>query len=388
MLLLLAVDFLDELYSGVPAIGAPAIQSAFAASYGATATALLVVPALVMLLVEPPLFLLADRYPRKWFVCGGLLGMAICAFAAALTPSLWLLAAAISVAAVASGCGVTMAQATLMDAHPDRREQLMTRWTLMGILGDLAAPAIMAGLAYWSLGWRGAFVAVGIMVAVQALVLARLDFPAPAAECETTANERGDADPETPGLSAALADAMKQPRLLAWLFAVWLCGLLDEILVVFASLHLRDNLGADPATRNLVLACCMLGALVGLVITERMVRRIAPTTLIAVAAALCAGAYVAWLAAPTVWLSGVALFLVGMTSAPLYPIAQAQAYRAFPSGSGTVNAVAHVFTPLDIALPFALGWLADSAGITAATAVLILQPVGILGIALFASRRQ
>src|SRR5688500_6927402 len=110
---------MDEMYSGVPALGAPGIQQSFGTSYEATATWLLVVPGLVALVLEPLRCLLADRHPRRWFVIGGLAGMALAALAGAFaTGPIWL-AAAIGLAWVSSGCGVGLAHSTLCDAHPD-----------------------------------------------------------------------------------------------------------------------------------------------------------------------------------------------------------------------------------------------------------------------------
>src|SRR5829696_5149628 len=104
-MLLLGVELFDELYSGVPTVGAAAIQRAFGTSYEATAWMLLLAPALVSMAIEPVLFLLADRHPRKWFVCGGLLAMAIAALLAAAAPNPYVLAAALALAFVAAGSG-------------------------------------------------------------------------------------------------------------------------------------------------------------------------------------------------------------------------------------------------------------------------------------------
>src|SRR5690606_4172990 len=122
-------------YSGVPSVGSPGIQESFGVSYEQLATTLLVVPGIVALVLEPAIFLLADRHPRRWFVTGGLVAMAASAVAAALAPAPAVLAAAISVAFVASGASTALAQATLADAHPHDRERVMTRWALFGEIG-------------------------------------------------------------------------------------------------------------------------------------------------------------------------------------------------------------------------------------------------------------
>ena len=69
---------------------------------------------------------------------------------------------ALAISYPASGCGVGLAQATLTDSDPTRREALMTRWVFMGTLGDLATPLLFGLLAWIGMGWREAFVVTGM----------------------------------------------------------------------------------------------------------------------------------------------------------------------------------------------------------------------------------
>jgi fucose permease len=157
--------------------------------------------------------------------------------------------------------------------------------------------------------------------------------------------------------------------------------MLDEILVAFASLHLRERLGAGVSERSVVLMAFMGGMLVGLVITERLLARFEPLRLLRVAGGAGAVAYVAWIFAPSLAWSATLLGIVGLVAAPLYPIAQARAYRALPGRSGMVNAAAALFVPLDLTLPFILGLIADHIGLPVALAMLGLQPLGLAVIA-------
>lgn len=372
------MELLDELHAGVPAVGAPAIQRELGVSYEATAWALLLVPGLVGLVIEPVLFLLADRHPRGWFVRGGAVAMAIAAFAAAAAPSVYALCAAVSLSFAASGCSVATAQAILVDAHPHDRERVMTRWSMMGVVGDLAAPALAAALAAASVGWRTGYAIAGAAVAIWAIGLCRASFPA-------AAPGGGGAEPDAP-LLASLWTALGNRRLMWWLFGASLCELLDEILVVFASLHLRDVHGAGEVTRALVLAGLVAGEAAGLAVADRLLRTRAPLPLLAAAGAACAAVYVAWVAAPSLWLAALLLVAVGVTSAPLYPITMAQAYAALPGRSGAVQAASHLFTPMAMSLPWLLGWLADRCGTGAALAALVAQPIALLLLAVATMR--
>jgi hypothetical protein len=96
--------------------------------------------------------------------------------------------------------------------------------------------------------------------------------------------------------------------------------------------------------------------------------------------------YPVLIAAPTIELAAVLAFLVGVVAAPLYPLSRAQAYRALPGRSGMLQALGHLFTPVDLLVPLALGLAADRFGTAAALALLMVQPLGILAIARFAGR--
>jgi predicted MFS family arabinose efflux permease len=338
---------------------------------------LVLVPGVAALVVEPVLFILADRYPRKWFVCGGLFAMAGAAFAAALAPSPWVLALATAIAWVGSGSGVALSQASLVDAHPQQRERVLARWALLGEIGDLGAPVLLAFLAASGLGWRAGYAIAGAAVLAWAVLLARQPFPTPTED-----------DEEEESAWAGAVAALRNGPLLLWLFAGALCELLDEIVIVFAALYLRDDLGVDAVGRSIIFGAGIGGAIAGAMITERLLARVAPLRLLLASSAACAVVYVAWWMAPSVWLSALLFAAVGATAAPLFPIASAQAYAALPGRSGTVNAAAHLFTPLTLAAPWALGALADAAGVRAALAVLLVQPVGLAVIALLAILRR
>jgi predicted MFS family arabinose efflux permease len=372
---LLAVGLLDEFSSGMPTLGAPDIQAALGVSYALTAALLMVLPAVPALLLELPLMLLADRYPRRWFVVGGLVVTAACLVVAAMATSYWVLAAALGLWATASGIGVGLSQATLMDAHPDRREQMMSRWVLGGYAGDLLAPAVLGVLAAVGLGWRtGAVIGAGLTL-VAAVALARRPFP----------EVRGD-DDDAPVIT--LGQALRTPGLLGWLGAAALCDLMDETLVVLASIRLRHTLGEGALVQMIVIGCFVAGATLGLVVADRVLARSEPRRVLVASATVCALAYGAWLAIESPVASAALLFVVGAGAAPLYPITQAQAYRCMPGGSGTVNAAGYVFLVPELALALLLGWMADAVGVIAALAVLLVQPLGVLVIALWLTRRR
>jgi predicted MFS family arabinose efflux permease len=362
----------------VSSVGSPDIHRTFGTSYAELAVVLLLVPGALGLLLEPPLFLLADRLPRHWFIAGGTAAMAVGFALCAAAPAAWWLAIALALTYVANGVAVNLAQASLVDLHPDRRARTMARWSLLGLLGDLGTPAVLVALAWLGLGWRAAFALMAALLGLWAILLARQPLRPPARD--------GDDDGDEPpvGMWRALGEALRRRKLVAWLFGMALCDLLDEILVVLASLRLRHELGIGAAWTGIIMMAYPIGGAVGLVICERLARRIGPARLLALFAAACGFAFVLWLTATTAAPSAALMLLVGATTAPLYPLACAQAYAALPGRSGAVLAAGHLFTPLTLALPFALGLVADRCGVVAALVLLVAQPIGLGLLALVA----
>lgn len=360
---------LDELASGAPTIGSPDIERAFGLRHATVTLVIFVVPAVIGFVIEPVVFLLSDRYPRKWFVAGGLGAMAAASFVSAFAPSAAMLSVGIAVWYIAAGASASLSQATLVDRDPAQSARTMTRWTLFAAVGDLVAPLALGGLAALGFSWRANFVLVGIALAVWCVAVTACRFP------ETHA--AGEDEPEKPPLWRAFLEAMRDRVLILWLLGLALCDLLDEILVVFASLHVRIELGAGPGWQSAIIAGLVVGGIAGLALLDRLLTKYSDQTLMIACSLACAVTYAVWLAAPSLLLSAILIVPVGATSATLYPLAAARAYARCPGRSGVVLAGNHLFTPLGLALPWLLGMVADRAGTFVALALLIVQPLGL-----------
>jgi MFS family permease len=370
----------------VPVVGAPDIETSLGAVHAVLALVLFVVPGAIALVVEPLMFVLADRYPRRWFVTGGLGAMAFAMFLAAAAPGPVTLALALGVMYFAGGTSISLGQATLVDRDADSRARTLARWSLWSVAGDLAAPALLAVLAFTGMSWRAGFAIVGVLVAVWAALLAcapRTAFDAAPSEAQ--------ADEPRRGLLATLRDALTDRVLVAWLFGTALCDLLDEIFVVFASLHVRVDLHAGPFWQSAVVAAFVGGGIVGLLLLDRLLRIRSERYLLVAASLLTIVSYIPWLAVEMPLAATLLAIPIGICAAPLYPLAAAQAYACRPNQSGSVLAASHLFTPLGLALPFLVGALADAAGTTVALTLLAAQPLGLVilvGVAPRASVRK
>jgi MFS family permease len=367
----------------VPSVGAPDIERSFRLSHTATAVTLFLVPGVAQLVLDPVWFWLSERMGRPWLVRGSLAIMAATMFVAAAAPGPVTLACALSLWGVATGAATSLTELTLIDRQPDQRARTLARWTLLALIGDLSAPILFGALALFGhvgLGgetWRTGFAIVGGLLAVWAIATSLRPFPDAAVT----------ADDDEPPLWQAVREAIRDRVLIGWLFGTALCSLLDEILIVFGSIYVRDELGASAAEQTVVIGAFIAGGAIGLIGLERLLVRHSEHRMMVVAGTACGAAFVAWLAAPTVWLSVLLIIPVGATAAPLYPLATAQAYARCPGRSSVVLVASHLFAPLVLALPWLLGWIADHAGTVAALALLAAQPVGLVVLAVTTAPR-
>ncbi|MFT3693477.1 MAG: MFS transporter [Kofleriaceae bacterium] len=346
----------DELASGLGSVSTPEIERSFGASHALATAMLFLVPGIVAFAVEPVLFVLADRHPRRWFIRGGVIAMAIASGVAAFAKSPVLVAASQALLWIAIGSASGLAQATLVD-RSDERGRTLARWTLMSTIGDIAAPIVLVVCG----GWRVGYGVCACVLAAWAIALC----------CIPIDGTGGDDDEER----ASIWDALRDRTLLAWLLACALCDLLDEILIVLASLHVRDDFGASLVWQTIVVVAFVIGGLVGLVILERVLTKQPERRVLIACCLACAASYAVWMMAPNVISCAVLIVPVGMFAAPLYPLASAQAYAL--RSSGLVLAASHVFTPLGLALPFLLGAAADRFGLPVALALITTAPISI-----------
>src|SRR6185295_4961724 len=105
------------------------------------------------------------------------------------------------------------------------------------------------------------------------------------------------------GAKRSLRDLLRNRALIAWEAATALCCLLDEILVVLATLHLRDDVGLGAGARAASLAAFVIGGVVGLAATDRLLPRVQPLKMLVITAGACAALFASWVMAPWPWLS-------------------------------------------------------------------------------------
>lgn len=366
-LVLTSIDFFDELASGLPSAGAPELRSALDTGVAALTFVVFTAPQLFAMLVDTPLIAWAERRGRAPMVALGLFGMGLSLVLSGLARTPLEFGLAFALYHPASGLACSLAQASLMDHDPERREHGMTAWVFAGTLGDLVAPIAISAAVLGAGTFRGAWLVVGAALLVLAPFVARARLP----------HTKLPDDDE--GSGGTLRTALRNRPLLAWLAGVALCGLLDETLVAFGALWLEERFGS-PLAVTAGLMACTLGELTGLVVLKRLLHRFSPRRLLAVA---CAGSillFAGWLESRSVVASSVWLFAAGVLIAWQYPLAQAQAYRAAGDASGQVAVLSPLLSGLELASPILLGVLADRGGLTLALVAVLAQPLGLLAV--------
>ncbi len=379
---LLGIELLDELLTGLPVAALPLIRDGLHLSY-AEVGLLFTGGSLAGMLLEPILLLLSDRGSKRWLVVGGLLGLAASDALAGSAPHfIWLLLAFV-LGKPSGSAAVGLAQATLIDQAPHDAERTMTRWTLLGSLGDMLAPLVVAGLLALGLGWRSLFwVSASAWLGV-ALLLWPQRFPRPT----SVASSKAEGQPAV-GLLAGLREALRDPLLLRWAMVVTLCAMVDEVFLGFAALYLRDVRHASPTTTSLILAAGMVGTLLGLFALHHLIRRVPGSRLLPWLALLTLVGLAGLLLAPATWLAAIALFLFDLSAAGWYPIAKAAAYARMPGRTGTVQAIISLGEPFEVALPLVVGLIAGQFGVMAGLAFLGLASLGVLLLAPRWKKRQ
>ncbi|MEM1024997.1 MAG: MFS transporter [Myxococcota bacterium] len=370
----LAAAFLDELFSGVPSVASPELERSLGVSHAWLTGALFFVPGLLAFVIEPFLFVWAEGPRRRWVQAAGLAVLGASGLVAAWAAVPWVFATAIALAFLASGPGVALSQASLVDSTPEAdRARALARWSLASELGDLAAPALLFALGFLGGNWRWA--SAGSAAAFLGLAVLST-FRGPSLPIQA-----GGTDAPSPPPMAALREALARRGLMGWLAVAASCDLTDELLALLAALHLAAQ-GAPPSLVAGVLGAGVVGSLVGAALTERALGFLSARTILVASAAAAIGLLGAWVGAEPGLLSILLFFGLGAAVSPHYPIAMAEAYGAHPGRSGTVNAALHVFTPITITAPLLLGLLADLRSPAWALVVIGLQPCALVGLGL------
>lgn len=388
--ILLSYGLFDEIVSGLPVAGLPLLRDHLGLSYEQVGL-LFAVGSVSAMILEPIINVLSDHHSKRWWILGGLLCLIASFVLAGSTSAYLLLLLVFALYYPAVGTAIGLAEATLIDADPEESTATMTRWTLLASVGDILAPLLVTALVSLHQGWSAiCWLAAGLWTGLFSLTATR-PFPnqqAPASELANrdqegqTENEFSTEKSDTSTLRTLL-QAVRNPRLLRWGLLALIPTMVDEVLLGFVALYLRDVLHASETAIGLLLTGSLASSLLGLALLDRLpwLRKAAsqaPHRLLAGMAAIVLAGMLLLLTTHTIWLAGLALSVVGLGAAGWYPIAQAQTYAQLPGHSSLVRAITGLGAPFDAALPAIVGFLAARFGLLAGLAFLGSAPLLLL----------
>jgi FSR family fosmidomycin resistance protein-like MFS transporter len=385
----------DELVDGVKGAALPFIRHDLRLSYGQVGL-LASLPLLVGGVLELPLGILADdpRRRRRVVLGGGIL-FVLSLLAVASARSFAVLLCAFVAFYPFSGAYVSLTQAELMDAWPDRQARVMARWDLAGAIGAVAGPLLLMAVLAAGGGWRDGYLVLAGFAAVTWLgTCLREPLPgraqAPRPDGEEDGGGRGGSDDGDGRGGGGAAErsagewgrevlaALRDWGTVRWLVLLQVADLLVDALTGFLALYLVDVAHVTPTVAALAIAI-RLGAGLGgdavLVVVLERVGDVAVLRGTAIAAGLL---YPAFLLVPGTAAKLVILAALSAATAPWYPLLQARLYGRLP-GRGSVAVTLGTAAGLAGGLgPLAVGLVAQHLGLAWALAGLALVPVAVL----------
>ena len=369
--LMLAARFLDEWWVGLLLILMPLIRDDLGLSY-AQVSVLLASFGWAGWVADPATGLAADVYPRRPLIV---------ASAAATAGVLLVLTGAGSFGVMLLVCvgysiavtpPATIADAVLVETHPEAPGRIMARQTLIDTLGALLAPLTASLLAVLGIAWPAAFGVGAGMWLIYAVLLWRTPFPpnhVPQA-----------ADPGEPaggGLRAMwrnLQAVSRVPAVWRWLFFLTLGDFLSDVAFGFWPLLLADVVGLSEALIGLALTGYMVASTVGLALLEPALARFGEGRVLRTAVIGVGLCFVLLVANPQPALAVVLLVAYGFCVSAIWPLGRARLLSSANGYTATVSALGPVAgLPANLA-PLAVGAVASLAGLQAGLLVLMIAP--------------
>lgn len=367
--LALAIEFLDEVVDGVSRVAIPLIRDDLSLSYEQIGI-LYSLPALLATFIEPFIGIAGDSKRRGLLVVGGALAYAVGMFMIGLSWGFVPLLLATIVYFPGSGASVNLAQASLMDAAPTRREQNMARWALSGSVGNLVGPLIVGAAVLIGAGWREVHFGLALALVGAALWAWRLRG--------TFLHDHQTEHVDLVGGLKTMLHHITRWRVVRWLLLLEASDLMVDIFRGFMALYFIDVARTDEATAGISLLVFTGVGLMGDALVIPLLERVRGLTYLRWSAGVAIVLYTLMLLTPSIPLKLVLIGLLGISNAGWYSILQAQLYEEVPENSGSVMAMDNMVGFWAGLLPAALGFVAGAFGLAAAMWLLLLGPIMLL----------
>jgi predicted MFS family arabinose efflux permease len=358
------VRFADEWTTYLPAGAFEPIRAELAVRYLVASAPLIALSAGG--LVGAGLVVAADYISRRWLSAAGALAYAAAMIAFALSHSIWVMVAAAFVWGAASDAFVHGAEVALVDLAGEDLPGALAKMSTWASVGDLLGPVTLAVASAMMVGWRGAFVGLGVMMLGYAALLASQRFPPP-----HPAEHR-------PRPVAGVLSVLADRRLLVLAAAMGLFALLDEPLMAFLIAFQEHVRHQTPALANALILAWTAGELAAFALYERIVGERGLKTVL-VAATLVVGVSLGLaVVAPALVVELPAMALFGAAAAVFYVTLDAKILGLRPGQTGSVSAAVSLIGTVGMGFPAVVGATSDAFGLAAGLSLYLLVPVIIL----------
>ncbi len=365
----------DEWASFLPSGTLESFRADLSLSYAQAGTVLaVVVPGA---LVGTGFAVAADRASRRLIAGGGAFAYAASLAAFAAGGSFEVLLAASFVMGAASTAMVDAAEVALVDLAGEDLRRYLARSNLLATVGDLAGPALIAGVSASGLSWRVAFGVSSALLALYGVALFAVPLPAPLPQSREGATSRS-------LLTSVVADP-----------AVWVVGLIgllmapfDEPLFGFTIALLQQDRGASSAVATTVAVIGLSGGLLSYTVLARRFQEVGDRRLLlGSVSAMAAGAVVMGVV-PVIAVVALAALATSIGLNLGWLALHHRSLTLRPGQVGTTKAVLGAIEFGGFWIPVAIGALADHAGLVPAVTSYAGLGAALVALAWRDARRQ
>lgn len=367
--LALFIEFVDELVDGVSRVATPMMRDDLSLSYEQIGL-LYGLPSIFAVLIEPFIGVAGDSKRRAVIVVVGAAAYAVGLLLIGASWGFLPLLLATMICFPGSGASVNLAQASLMDIDPEKREQNMARWALSGSLGNLLGPMLVGAAVLIGLGWREVHFGLALALAGAAVWAWRM-----------RAAFLHDHQPEQIDLIGGVKTVIHHIRrgaVIRWLLLLEASDLMLDVFRGFMALYFIDVVRTDETTAGIALIVFTGVGLVGDALLIPLLERVRGLTYLRWSAAAALIMYPLMLIVPWTPAKLALIGLLGLGNAGWYSILQAKLYEEMPENSGSIMALDNIVGIWSGLIPVGLGALAGAFGLEAAMWALLIAPVALL----------
>ncbi len=329
---------------------------------------LLAIPGFVGSALDPLIGIAGDTGRRRTLMFVGGLAFAVSAALSSIAVGFWTLLAALVLGNPATGAFVSLAQATLMDREPEKRERNMARWTLAGSFGYVGGPLLLAGAVWFGLGWRGVIAALALPSLPLAFATRRI-----AAAKAIGARSLRDS------LRGALT-CLRSAEVLRGLAVLEAADLLLDVFHGYLALYLVDVAHFDARAAALGVATWTGAGLAGDFLLLWALQRVDGRRYLRATAVAALVSYPAFLVVSHHETKLALIALLGLLNSGWYALPKAAVYESLPGRSGAAVAVGGIGGLLGASVPLILGLVAARVGLATTMWILLLAPLAILSL--------